>query len=63
MQDLLDLCQLHLMEENITDSPGVDRDATMKAIGWKQRQLVIKIAAKTEPAGEEVMKRHLDRQL
>ena len=63
MQDLLDLCRLNLMGENIKDSPAVDRDATLKAIDWKRRQLVVKIAAKTEPASEEVMKRHLDRQL
>ena len=63
MKDLLDLCRLNLMEENITDSPAVDRDATMAAIDWKRRQLVVKIAENAEPASDEVMERHRDRQI
>jgi hypothetical protein len=43
-QDLIDLCELNLMEENIKDSSGIDRDATMKAIDYKKRELVIKMA-------------------
>ena len=40
MRDLLDLCRLNLMEENIQESPHPDRDATLKAIDWKRRQIV-----------------------
>ena len=40
-QDLLGLCRLSLMEETIKDSPGNDRDSTLGAIHWKQRQLVV----------------------
>ncbi len=42
--DLLDLCRLNLMEDNIIDSPAPDRDETLKAIDFKKRQLVTKIA-------------------
>jgi hypothetical protein len=46
-QDLLDLCRLNLMEENVKDSPAIDRDETMKAIDFKKRQLVTKIEGGT----------------
>ncbi|KKN73980.1 hypothetical protein LCGC14_0395460 [marine sediment metagenome] len=42
-KDLLDLCRLNLMEENITDSSDMDREATLKAIEWKRNNLVSKI--------------------
>ena len=54
VKDILDLCRLNQMEENIKDSPAVDRDVTMKAIDWKRRQLVVKIG-NTVLATEEVM--------
>ena len=31
-KDLLDLCRLNQMEENIKDSPAVDRDSTLRLI-------------------------------
>ena len=43
MDKLLDLCRLNLMEEHVAESPAPDRDATMKAIEWKKRDLVVKI--------------------
>jgi len=58
MKDLLDLCQLNLMEENVADSPAPDRDETLKTIDWKKRNLATKIAANTEPATPEAMERH-----
>lgn len=45
-QDLLDLCRLNLMEENVKDSSAWDRDSTMQAIDWKKRQLVTQIKAR-----------------
>jgi len=57
VKDILDLCRLNQMEENIKDSPAVDRDVTMKAIDWKRRQLVVKIGS-TVLATEEVMQNH-----
>ena len=63
MKDILDLCRLNLMEENIEGSPAVDRDSTLKAIDWKRRQLVVKISAKTTPASPEVVRRHLSEQI
>jgi len=62
MKNILDLCRLNSMEENIKDSPAVDRDATLAAVDWSRRQLVVKIAAQTEAASDEVMERHLKRQ-
>lgn len=57
-KDLLNLCRLNLMEEHIVDSPGVDRDATLKAIDFRKRRLAIKISlAKLEPG---VMERHIE---
>jgi hypothetical protein len=38
--DLLDLCRLNLMEEYVAESSSVDKDATMKAIDWKKRNLM-----------------------
>lgn len=40
--DLLDLCRLNLMEDNIQDSVAVDRDVTMKAIDFAKRQIVVR---------------------
>ena len=50
-QDLLDLCRLNQMEENIADSPAPDRDVTLKAIDWSKRQLVTKIKNKVLTEG------------
>ena len=58
-QDLLDLCRLNLMEENIQDSPAADRDVTLRAIDWAKRQLVIKI--KPCEISEGAMDRHIER--
>ena len=42
-KDLLDLCRLNLMEDNIRDSPAVDRDVTMKAIDRAKREKVVRL--------------------
>jgi len=54
-QDLLDLCTLLTMEENIKDSSSVDRDSTMEAIDYKKRQLAEKI---TSEASQEMTGKH-----
>ena len=38
-EDLLNLCRLNLMEENVINSESPDRDATLTAIDWKKRNL------------------------
>lgn len=38
-EDLLNLCRLNLMEENVINSEAPDRDATLTAIDWKNRDL------------------------
>ena len=43
IKDILDLCRLNLMEENVKYSLLSDRDATMKIIDFKKRSLVTKI--------------------
>lgn len=42
-KDLLDLCRLNLMEENIKDSPAIDKDTTLKAIDVKKRDKVVRL--------------------
>lgn len=61
-QDLLDLCRLNIMEDNTKDSSAVDRDATMKAIDYKKRQLATRITNNGPIASESVMQRHKDEQ-
>jgi len=58
MQDLLDLCRLNLMEEHIKDSPARDRDATLAAIDWKRRQLVITLTNNPPTLAPDAMERH-----
>ena len=58
MQNILDLCRLNLMEENVMNSLAVDRDETLKAIDWKRRQIITKI--KPSEFDSEAMKRHLE---
>ena len=57
-QDLLDLCTLNQMEENIKDSSAVDRDETLRAIDWKKRQLVERIKQNSPPVAPDAMKKH-----
>ena len=59
-KDLLDLCRLNLMEENIKGSPAVDRDVTLKAIDYAKRQLAIKIGPGEETP--DAKERHKERQ-
>jgi len=60
-RDLIDLCRLNLLEENIKDSPALDRDATLYASNWRKRQLLIKIQNQQAEIADGVMKRHLER--
>jgi len=51
-QDILDLCRLNEMADR-------DPREELKApIAWKRRQLVDKIAGRTQPASDETMERH-----
>ena len=53
LKDLLDLCRLNLMEETIENSPGVDRDVTMKAIEWRKRQCMVRLMASQPKGGSD----------
>lgn len=57
--DLLDLCRLNIMEENIADSPAPDSAVAMKAIDWKRRQIAIKLKNKQPPIEKSVMEKHI----
>lgn len=59
-QDLLDLCRLNLMEENIENSPmdEIERENAKKAIEWKKRHLAVRIKNEAIPASQELMERH-----
>lgn len=56
-QDLLGLCRLNLMENNVKDSPAPDKDITMQAIDRKKRELVMKI--KPAIIASDVMEKHI----
>jgi hypothetical protein len=58
-QDLLDLCRLNLMEENVKESPAVDRDTTLKAIDYKRRQLATRIINNAPEPEPGVMDDHI----
>ncbi len=58
-RDLLDLCRLNLMEETVEESPGKDRAATLDAIDWKKRQLIVKLAAEMPELSAEELDRHI----
>ena len=57
-QDLLDLCRLNLMEENIKDNDAVDKEVTMQAINYKKKQLATRIINSTPKVTKKVMERH-----
>lgn len=57
--DLLDLCRLNLMEDNIADSQSVDRDSTLAAIHYKKRQLMEKIPK--PHVSKNALETHLER--
>ena len=59
-QDLLDLCKLNLMEENVENSPAPDRGITLEAIDWKKRQLVTKLINNAPTIEPEVMGTHIN---
>ena len=56
-QDLLNLCRLNLMEDNIKESPTVDKDETMKAIDYKKRQIVTQLLSDPSPITETHIKK------
>jgi hypothetical protein len=48
-KELLQLCQLNLMEENVVDSVSPDKKTTMTAIDWKKRQIISRIVGEVQP--------------
>jgi len=57
-RDLLDLCRLNAMEENVAGSPAADRDATLAAIDLKKRQLATTLTANQPAIAQSVIARH-----
>ena len=60
-QDLLDLCRLNLMEDNVQDSVAPDKDTTLQAIDYKKRQLVTRLQNNPSPIADNAMKNHIHR--
>ena len=59
IQDILDLCQLNLMEENVSQTiPKFEQDHALKAIELKRKQLANKIAKNGLSFSEEQIKKH-----
>lgn len=42
-QDLLDLCRLNLLEENVNKTTAIDTEEVLLAIEWKKKRLIEKI--------------------
>ena len=59
MQDLIDLCRLNLMEENIEKSVHPDRDLTLTLIEDRKRRLARKIIASNPPVEQAVIDKHI----
>lgn len=60
-QDLLDLCRLNQMEENVEDSPDPERDNTLEAIDWARRRLTTKIINNAPKPSPAAMDDHIKR--
>ena len=58
IRDLVDLCQLNLMEEHIADSPAPDRDETLKVIDFRKRQIVTRLSVNPPSIAPDAMERH-----
>jgi hypothetical protein len=52
-KNLLDLCRINLMEEHVAESSAVDKNATMKAIGWKKQNLMERLKCSLSEIIEE----------
>ncbi len=44
-KNILDLCRLNQIDENISESSAVDVEETKKTINWKKKCLIEKIKA------------------
>lgn len=60
IQDILDLCQLNLMEENVSQTiPQFEQAHALEAIDLKRKHLSNKIAKNGLSFSEEQIKKHL----
>ncbi len=57
-QDLLDLCRLNLMEENVEKVESIDKEETLKAIAWKKKRLSEKLSNQGLSFSKEQIKKH-----
>lgn len=60
-QDLLDLCRLNLMEENIEESPDPERDSVLDLITMKKRTLATKVINNAPVPTDAEMATHIER--
>jgi len=59
-QDLLDLCRLNLMEDNVKNSVAPDMDEAMKAIDYKKRTLITRIINNPPTIASGAMEKHIE---
>ena len=60
-QNLMDLCRLNLMEDNISDLPeDQEKSDTLFLIKRKKRELTRKIVNRQPAASQAVMARHIE---
>ncbi len=59
-QDLLDLCRLNQMEDNLEDSVSPDTDETMKAIDYRKRQIVTRMKHNPPEIAPDAMEKHIE---
>ena len=60
-KNILDLCRLNLMEENVEKSCAIDKDTTLKAIDYAKRRAVGRITPSI--AANDAMEKHVARNL
>jgi hypothetical protein len=59
MQDILDLCKLNQMEENVRKTSALDTPATLDAIDYKRSQIAQRLRDNPPTVVPGVMERHL----
>jgi len=59
-QDLLDLCRLNLIEDNVQNSVSPDKDEAMKAIDYKKRALMTRLKHNPPTIASDAMEKHIE---
>ena len=58
LKDLMDICQINILEESLERSPAPDRDNQLMVLDYYRRNLTTKLMGPNEVA-PEVIERHV----